>query len=930
MGSKAGRLAELASLGLPVPGGFVVTTAAFTQVLESNELRPLLAHVERQLGSGDGTRARRAGAEAATAVRAANLGSRLREQLGGAYSALVAAPLIAGEDDRHGPLLAVRSSAVGEDGRRHSHAGQYESLLNLRGLDAVLDGIKEVWASWYSERAIGYRLNFQQAPGGLSGGDKLASANGLWAPPMAVLVQRMVVPRTSGMLFTAHPVSGSREEMMLEAGPGLGEALAQGRLHPDYFVVKRSSEDGGPARIVERAIARKEASLQPLPPGSGRLKFQPVAAAEQTRPSLADGEVLELCAMALQAEALIGEPVDVEWAIDGLGRIRMLQARPVTGLAHGEHRAPRRRSLRERPVLWTQRFSGERWTEGATTLGWSIVQPVLHHFTYWEDASERWLMGTEPSRLVRGRPYFNITIFRHLAFRLPGGSPPQFLLEMFPPGEQEELRTAAPYLPNLPLVAAIIGQLLRERRWQRYRYNLWTNYEEWEAFRPVFEAKTEALSLDFTEAGAGLETLQTARELMVEYLGIHLLSLLFAHLSYEALDKALRSWVGLGGEAIRSALVSGPGDNETLRCNRALWALARRARDLPAVAAWLTEQSEFEPSELAAIQGGPGFHRALDGFLDEFGHRSSASWEIFASRWVDSPEVVLQMVAGFLRGGLPDDPSLGEHRRAAEREQAERLVKTRMSRSFSRRLLPWRLKMFGSLLVLCRRYMVLRENQRFTYDRLLLRIKRILERVGALLERDGLLDSGADIVFLEVDEVAALAGGELDRARASARIEARKHAFESDLRVPHPDFLSDDVAPLRGSGRAACDGEQQVYEGLGISSGSVRGRVKVLESLAEMGKLEPGDILVTRAADPGWTPLFLTAGALVLELGSMLSHGAVVAREYRLPAVVNVQGATRVLEDGMEVTVDGDFGRVTVHRAGKGPQGTERDVKDVQ
>jgi pyruvate,water dikinase len=178
------------------------------------------------------------------------------------------------------------------------------------------------------------------------------------------------------------------------------------------------------------------------------------------------------------------------------------------------------------------------------------------------------------------------------------------------------------------------------------------------------------------------------------------------------------------------------------------------------------------------------------------------------------------------------------------------------------------------------------------------------------------------VVFLEVDEVDALARGVLPPERARVIVAARRAEFETHRELVHPDFLEADEhveAPTVPRGA-------RVYEGLGISPGQVRGRVRVLRSFAEMERLQPGEILVTRATDPGWTPLFLVASALVLELGSVLSHGAVVAREYGLPAVVNVEGVTRILQDGMEVTVDGDRGRVIVHRAPKDPIGSARDL----
>ena len=929
MGGKAARLGDLMALGLPVPRGFVLTPAALAEVARRAGLVPLLQRADTQLRTGDSALARAAGHEAAGALRSVDLGEGFCETIATHHSLLLAGPLLHGEDDDHEPLLAVRSSALGEDGLHYSHAGQYSSLLNLNSLESVLTAVREVWASWFSDRAVGYRLHCLRERSGLffEGAQRGDLPSGL--PGMSVLVQRMVAPRCSGMLFTAHPVTGNRDELTLEAGPGLGEALAQGRLHPDFFVVRRPATRGARPVIIERAIAHKTRALRAQPRGSGQLRFEPVAAAEQDRPALSSSEVIELCRLALTAEDRLGGPVDVEWAIDSRGRFRLLQLRPITALPRPQQRqdAQDQRPLRDRPVLWTQRFSGERWTEGATPLGWSLVQPVLHHFTFWEDASERWLSGTEPSRLVRGRPYFNLTIFRHLAFRLPGGAPPQFLLEMFPPEEQEQLKKKAPFLPNLGLVGSVVGQAIRERRWERYRYNLWTNYEEWEAFRPDFEDRVDALSMDFTEVADGLEVLSRARELMVSYLSIHLLSLLYAHLSYEALDKALRSWSGIGGEAIRAALVSEPGENETLRCNSALWSLAQQAQQLDAVRERLLRAPLPAITDLQKLKGGAEFVASFEEFLGCFGHRSSASWEVFASRWEDSPEIPLQMLVGYLRGGLPEDPALGARRRNGERAQAERLVRTRMSRSWLRRLIPWRQRVFEGLLSLCRRYIALRENQRFSFDRLLLRMKRLLERMGALFERGGLLASGADIVFLEVDEVIGLHEGTLSSAQAASAIASRRQQFERDLYSSHPDFLIGEQA-MDQVGRVMSSDEEWSLSGLGISSGRTRGRVAVLHSLTDMAKLEPGDILVLRAADPGWTPLFLTAGALVLELGSVLSHGAVVAREYKLPAVVNVQGACGLLHDGMEVTVDGDLGTVTVHRARKGPPTQERDLND--
>lgn len=839
------------------------------------------------------------------ALQSRPLSPELLAELGPACTRLLDLDLGAGP-----ALFAVRSSAAGEDAVDHSHAGQFDSVLNLRGLTRIEDAVRRVWSSWYSERAVEYRLHARLAVP--------------WCPPMAVLVQRMIPPRASGILFTAHPVTGDRQSMVLEAGPGLGEALAQGRVHPDYFVLLKPRRPGDPLRITERGIADKRWRLEPLPPGSGTLDFRPLPAKDQKKPCLDDAELQQIGAFGLQIEGLLGCAADVEWTIDPSGRLFLLQARPVTALR--ERARPSARELRARPLLWTQRFSGERWTEQATPLGWSIIQPVLHHFIEWDQASARWLDATPPTRLIRGRPYFNISIFRHLVFAPPGTSPPEFVLEMFPADEQAELRAGAPPLPNLGLVASIFAQVFSEKRWRRYRYNLLTNHRDWEAFRPGFERRVAELPLDFRTAADGLQAVEAARGLMVEYMGIHLLSLLFAHLFYEALNTALASWVGLEGEAIRSALVADPVENRTLQTNKALWRLAQEAEAQPAVAAALRAGTLGSAESLAELPGGPEFSGALDTFLAEFGHRSSASYEVFATRWADTPDMVLSLVAACLRGGerAVEDPEVQESRRAEERSQAERLVRHRMRRTLRRKLLPWRQQLFRWLLEHCRKYMALRENQRFAFDRLLLRTKRIFERIGALLERDGQLAGGDDLVFLELPEVEALIVGRLGIAEAAERVARRRAEFAANLDLAHPDFLEGsepDALPTGGPDSATR------LHGMPISPGRVRGTVRVLRSLDEVDKLQRGDILVARATDPGWTPLFLTAGGVILELGSILSHGAVVAREYGLPAVVNVENATRVLRDGMDVTLDGDRGRIVVHRAEMIPPGGARKVE---
>jgi len=266
----------------------------------------------------------------------------------------------------------------------------------------------------------------------------------------------------------------------------------------------------------------------------------------------------------------------------------------------------------------------------------------------------------------------------------------------------------------------------------------------------------------------------------------------------------------------------------------------------------------------------------------------------------------MEMIAGYLRGGIHTDPYVNEERhqqafRAARQQLGRQLRRTRWQR-----VLPWRKALVEQLVDLTRSYMSLRENQRFYFDHLLFRTKGVFQRLGQLLADEGRLERAGDISYLEIDEVERLVRGRLEPDEAHEIVAHRRHQALADRGSDHPEFLVGG-APLPGDLDA-----RRTLSGTGISPGKVTGAVRILRSPGEVRKLHRGDILVARATAPGWTPLFLTAGGLIMELGSMLSHGAVVAREYALPAVVNVTNATRRLHDGQEVSLDGAKGLVYI------------------
>jgi len=843
VGGKAWGLARLIEAGLPVPEGVVLPASAFREALEAAEAIGLANRV-----------ARRAVPEDVEALRLATLSMELPRDWERDLAGLVEA--LGGE-------VAVRSSAVDEDGAERSFAGQHASFLGV-GADGVADAVRDCWASLYSASATAYRR------GGPAAG------------AMAVVIQRQVRPRCSGVMFTINPNNGSWREMVVEAVHGLAEPLMSGRVAPQWFVVRRPRTAPRP---VERVLARvrlrtmqadhAEQRARCVIGANGQLLEAPLSPHERSMPTLSDAELHRLCRLGLRAERRLGEPLDVEWVLTD-GGFSVVQARPIT--ATGE---PRGRS----DIIWTRRFIGERWPEPATPLGWSLLEPLLNEFIAYPETQARYLGGGPALRLVQSRPYLNATVFRHLAFKLPGSPPPQFMLELVPPEEESQWRRRFAVVPGLAVYASILKTTMEERRWQRFAFNPLTNHRVWDRFRDRLESELPRIARTPNSAGDAVRLVEHQLELVREYVGIHVCSLLFANLLYQLLDSSLAMWLPGRAVGLMEALATCPPGNKTLQTNAALAELSRHC-----------SEADLERLTSGEEPQGP-FADRLAEFLKQFGHRSESSWEIMAPRWRSDPH----RLAPLLRAQAShhaDDPRL----RAEEQELAYEQARTELLAHLSggQRLVAQMLVWYT------RRYLLLRENQRFWFDQLLWELRATLLWIGEDLVRREVLATPDDVSFLTWPEVRDLAQGTLRTASVAAWVERRRKERESHAASEPPVFLLGDEA-----GSAPVAGTR--LEGLAISPGRARGVARVLSTVADGQRLGPGEVLVARCVDPGWTPLFPNAAAIVLEMGSVLSHGAVVAREYKIPAVVNIADAVARIRDGQEITVDGTRGKVWIH-----------------
>ena len=661
--------------------------------------------------------------------------------------------------------------------------------VDAAGFEAA---VRSVWASWVVARPEGQALD-----------------------GMTVLVQEMIDARVAGVLFTTNPVSGSWSEMVVEAVWGLGEQLVSGAVVPDRYVLSRDRRLGNrksPTVVLEEVRAQRTQQVL----DHGTLKTC-ATEAPNARKLLRD-DLVALGELGLLIEGKRGAPQDIEWVQDRAGVVHVLQARPITT----QQRLPRGEA-----TLWTRRFIGERFPGGVTPLTWSLVGPALDYFIAYPDTSRVYLGGDPPFQVVNGHPYANVTVFRHLAFKLPGAAPPRFMLDFFPPEEEQRWLGRRAALPDLAVYASIFRTTFKERRWRRFRWNPLTNVRAWDAFRSSLPAALAPL--ETASAGAALAHTDT---ILRAYIKIHVTSLLFANILWELLSPGLT-------EAQRGLILRPWGGSITRKVDVALGEVGRGSR-------------------------------TLESFLLEHGHRSRSSWEIWAPRLAEDPAGTLKLAAGLAAADPPD----------IEGEARETAAAVAQLRADHRKLAH-----LGS------EYFRLREEQRYYLDLIFWRLK---QRLCVLAPELGLAE--ADIPWLSVSE---LGDPPVDgRRRAALRC-----AIPPD--PAPPDFL-------RGDQPVAPPSSRTRLQGLGVSPGTARGTARVLTRYDDAPMLRAGEILVTPSTDPAWTPLYARAAGLVLELGSQLSHGAVVAREYRIPAVANVMGATRRLRTGDELMIDGQSGTVWV------------------
>jgi rifampicin phosphotransferase len=867
VGGKGQNLGEMTRAGFPVPPGFCLTTDAFQRFVAAS-------------GAGEAIHAELGALSPDDLDGVRRVGERVRERLGAVAVPrdIEEAVVAAWEREGAGHGYAVRSSATAEDLPDASFAGQQDTYLNVRGRQALLDAVRSCWISLFTDRAIIYR-----AKHGFSHRDV----------SLSVVVQRMVLPDVSGILFTADPVSQHRRIVSIDAGYGLGEALVSGLTSADLYRVDKRDFS-----IVEIRVADKRLAIRPSPDGSTCREDLP--AALRTAQALNEGQIRALAEVGARIEAHYGRPMDVEWCLEQ-GTIQIVQARPITTLFP----LPEPRSPDGALRVYVSFGHAQVMTDPMPPMALSVWRLV---FPFGRPAGARanpWMT------VAAGRLYIDVSpLLRHPlgrrivpralanADKLIAGGVRQLLdrgeLDG-PEGRGGRAGSRAIARWALPLLAAVQEQL-------------WRTPPEGTTARlsAHVDARVEAARRAIGAAAPGAARLKKAEEVLSSaFDGVWPMARVVAA-GFVAKALLSRLVQGHADPADVEALARGLSGNVTTEMDLATGDLADAARRSPELARRFSEgdaAAVLETETAAQAPGGEAFFAAWRRFLERYGMRGPSEIDISRPRYRDEPGVLLQVVAGSLQRGEAG-AHRAHHRRLSEGSEA---AAARLIAAARRGALgAAREAAVRRLVRVVRNLVPAREHPKLLLVRTLDEVRGVLLDAARTLRAEGRIDAVDDIWFLELPE--AIEALERPAEELRGRVRRRRAELERYRGMTPPRVLTSD-GEIPAVRHAVNDLPAGALAGTPVSMGVAEGVARVvLDPHREM--LRPREILVAPFTDPGWTPLFINAAALVMEVGGVMTHGSVVAREYGIPAVVGVLDATKVIRTGQRVRVDGTRGIV--------------------
>lgn len=843
VGNKAVSLAHLKKTDNPIPPFFVVTTAAFMKFFSSfvkaqvkqNQNLLLIDHkiVKSYLDS--------------LQFGCKEMPEKFWQEFQNEIDA------ISTVDSKSKTLYVVRSSSPFEDQSSLSFAGQFGSTSEVTDMLAIWDAVKKCWLSLWNPSVHSYLSHFNQNRAELS---------------MAVIIQKMVIPTLSGVLFTQEPVSGDNSLILIEMVSDSTNGVESGQGEPERYYIEKGSNDSNKNGNV---IVSAKSSVS-------------------DNCCLNEKQLLDLVNRCREIEDYFQSAQDIEWAFDN-EKLWIIQARPMTTDIDNDiypHDSE--------GDICTDYFFTERFMEPVTPLGWSIIGKWIEkrafreplYFFGFDDLSHH----SHLICLIKFKPVTKLKVFQSLYSVLPESLiSPDKRKTFFPDGRNMvwwwQVMLSLPYLiPRL---------LLRDYNWipNVHLYN-------WQKFLGFYQLELqkkkkliESLNLrDFKNYFLEVESLTD------KLLSYHRWSITFADLFFHLLDKLVHYWAPECKNSISVDLVSGLHGNKTVEANIELAQLGDKLAELKKVN--IGNGKESGDFDAHGIFNNPDLKFYLQKFLDKHGHRSK-SLDLYHPTWNDDHQFVIKMISEFsldikARDKLVENRGLVIKARLGAESTINSIIESEGG-------IPAFIKkfIFKNMLKMAREFTLLRENQRYYWHMALAEKRRIIIEFANRIIKQNLLSDTELIFFLTRSEF-------LHCFESYGKINLYKELLISRHKQWKQAYL--DLKPCNKN--EIFNKDLQILKGVGVSSGQVQAIASIVSSLEEAQKVSFGTILVTRSIDPAWTPVFSKIAGLVLEVGGVLSHPAIIAREFRLPAVTSVPNATSRIIDGQIIYIDGQKGTVKV------------------
>ncbi|WP_433942825.1 phosphoenolpyruvate synthase [Paenibacillus sp. SN-8-1] len=846
VGGKGFNLGELSKIdGIQVPEGFCVTTEGYQKAIEHNETYLALVDQLTKLKAED----RNQIGEISKEIRQILMEIEIPSEVVTAVTHYLAQY---GEEHAY----AVRSSATAEDLPNASFAGQQDTYLNIIGVDAILQHISKCWASLFTDRAVIYRMQ--------NGFDHRQVY-------VSVIVQRMIDPEASGILFTADPISGSRKLLSIDASYGLGEALVSGLVTADCYKVQ-----GG--EVVDKRIAAKKVAIYGRKEGG--TETRQIHPDHQNTQTLTDQQILELARIGRKIEAYFDCPQDIEWCLaDDIFYI--VQSRPITTLY------PIPEANDQDNHVYVSVGHQQMMTDPIKPLGLSFYL----------------LITPAPMRTAGGRLFVDVTpmlaspVRRETFLNTLGQSDPLIkdafmtiiergdFIKPIPDDNKGPSRPAAGGQDQIENDPRIVTDLIKRSQ---------TSIEE---LKQNIRTKSGSDLFDFIR-----EDIQELKKILFDPRST---AVFMAAMNASAwINEKMMEWLGEKNAA--DTLSQSVPNNITSEMGLALMDVADVIRPYPEVINYLRHVNDDDCflDELLKLDGGQETKDAITSFLDKYGMRCAGEIDITRTRWSEKPTTLVPLILGNLKIF-----EANESQRKFEQGRQEALEKEQELLDRLKQLPDGEQKAIETkrMIDLVRNFIGYREYPKYGYISRYFVYKQALLKEAEQLVKAGVIHDEADAYYLNFEELHdVVRTNELDYSIISQR----KDEYKRFEKLTPPRVITSDGEIITGAYKRE-NLPANALVGIPVSSGVIEGRARVILNM-ENADLEDGDILVTSFTDPGWTPLFVSIKGLITEVGGLMTHGAVIAREYGIPAVVGVDNATKLIKDGQRIRVHGTEGYVEI------------------